>query len=103
MVGYYGNVSEPFTNQLRSLEQYATQNPSAGEAYFLLGYLYQGMGYSEQAQKQFAKAADLSPRDGLANSLAGKSNAGETTAPVVKPTPRTVPPNPKPVVVPQPR
>lgn len=94
IVGYYGGANEPFTTQLRSLERYASQNPTAGEANFLLGYLYQGMGFSDQAKTQFAKAAMLAPKDELARKLGG---VGTTPPlPIVKPEPKPVPPSPKP-------
>src|SRR5262249_26540239 len=71
MIDYYGGVAEPFTSQLRSLEAYAGQNPTAGEARFMLGYLYQVMGHPDLAKNQFAEAARLVPRDEMARKMGG--------------------------------
>ena len=79
MVGYYGGLNEPFTTQLRSLETYAAQNPTAAEAQFLLGYLYQAMGYPEQAKTRFAEAARLVPKDEMATKMAAPMQTGQPT------------------------
>jgi len=96
IAGYYGGANEPFTTQLRSLERYSAQNPAAGDAHFLLGYLYQGMGYPEQAKSRFVESAKLVPADQMASKLGGLTNASSTAPPVITPAPRPVPPNPTP-------
>jgi len=82
IVAYYGGVNEQFTTQLRSLERFSSEKPQAAEAQFLLGYLYQGMGYAEQSKSRFAEAARLAPKDELANKLAGLTSAGATATPI---------------------
>jgi len=96
IAGYYGGANEPFTTQLRNLERHSAQNPSAGDAQFLLGYLYQSTGYPEEAKAKFAESARLVPADQLASKLGGVTNAGSTAPPLVKPAPRGVPPVPTP-------
>jgi hypothetical protein len=96
IAGYYGGPNEPFTTQLRSLEQYSAQNPTAADAQFLLGYLYQGMGYPEQSKTRFAEAARLVPADQMASRMGGLTSTGVNAPPVIKPAPSAVPPNPTP-------
>lgn len=67
--GLYGSV-ETYTRQLRALEKYVTDHPTAGDACFLLGYQYLVCGYKDAAAAQFANAARLTPKDQLSAQLA---------------------------------
>jgi hypothetical protein len=66
--GFYGNVA-PFTDQMRKLEKFVGENPSAGEGRFLLGFLYLVEGHKDAAKEQLAQAVKLTPRDTLAAKL----------------------------------
>ena len=103
IAGYYGSAGEPFTDQLRLLENHAAKNPTAGEAHFLLGYLYQGMGYQKEAQKLFSEASRLSPRDEIAKRMAGQQSGEATPAPTATPATKEVPPYPTPALSKQPQ
>jgi hypothetical protein len=66
--GFYGNVV-PYTEQLRKLEKFVTDHPSAAEGRFLLGFQYLMEGYKDAAKDQLAQAVKLTPRDALAAKL----------------------------------
>ncbi len=62
-------VAEPYTKQLRALEEFAKANPKSADAYFLLGYHYQTCGHADNAAKQFKLAQALLPDDKLLKQL----------------------------------
>ena len=66
--GLYGNV-QPYTDQLRKLEKFVDQHPTAAEGRFLLGFQYMIAGHKDAARDQFAQAVKLTPRDTLAAKL----------------------------------
>ena len=68
LYGLYGAV-EPYTEQLRALEKYVHDKPSAAEGRFLLGFQYLMDGHPEAAQNEFLQALKLTPKDRLAAQL----------------------------------
>jgi tetratricopeptide (TPR) repeat protein len=86
--GYYGNDVNAYTNQLRALEKYCHDKPTAPEGHFLLAYQYLMTGYAKQAVKQFAEVVKLAPADKLAAELL-KQYGGE--APAEEPPPPPLP------------
>ncbi len=65
---FYGNI-QPYTQQLRALERFVRNNPSARDARFLLGFLYLISEYREAAAREFLAALQQAPRDRLAARL----------------------------------
>ena len=66
--GLYPNV-DVYTQQLRTLEDYARRTPHAAEARFLLGEHYLTCGYADAAVAQFKEAVRLNPKDQLSSQL----------------------------------
>jgi Tfp pilus assembly protein PilF len=66
--GLYGSV-DPYTSQLRALEKFVHDSPSAPEGRFLLGFQYMMAGHRDEARDEFLKALKLAPRDRLAAQL----------------------------------
>jgi tetratricopeptide (TPR) repeat protein len=66
--GFYGNV-QPYTDQLRKLEDFVAKNPNAPEARFLLGFQYQIDGHREAAQGEYLQALTKIPQDRIAAQL----------------------------------
>jgi tetratricopeptide (TPR) repeat protein len=60
---------EPYTAQLRSLEDYRAKHPDAADARFLLGYHYLTCGHSQAALTEFRDANKLQPQDTVSASL----------------------------------
>ena len=58
-----------YTQQLRSLEQYAKEHPDAGSANFLLAYHYLVLNHREAAVKQLDQVVKKVPGDNLAAQL----------------------------------
>jgi len=87
--GYYGNDVESYTTQLRALEKYCHDKPTAPEGHFLLAYQYLMTGYTKQAVKQLTEVVKQAPGDKLSAELL-KQYGGE--APASEP-----PPPPKPM------
>ena len=79
----YQNV-DAYTTQLRALEDYVKAHPKAPEAQFLLGVQYMTTGYTSEAHDHFAEAAQLTPKDKVAQELA-KGAAGEAPATANRP------------------
>lgn len=65
---YYAEPAD-YRPQLRALEKYAREEPSAGQAYFLLGYHYLMAGHSGAARRRLSHAAKLDPEDELLTRL----------------------------------
>jgi tetratricopeptide (TPR) repeat protein len=58
-----------YTSHLRALEKYVGENPKDAAGHFVLGYHYVATGYGEHALKQFQQAADLEPKDAVAQQM----------------------------------
>jgi hypothetical protein len=61
--------ADAYTSQLRALEDYAKANPKSAEAQFLLGVQYMTTGYTSDAHEHLVQAAQLTPRDKIAQEL----------------------------------
>ena len=66
--GFYPDT-DVYTQQLRALEQYASQNPNQSDARFLLAYQYLTCGYTDQAIGQLQEVVQLNPKDQLSAQL----------------------------------
>lgn len=74
----YGDVNK-YTTQLRALESDRDNNPNNPADHFLLGYLYQSMGYKDQALAELAQVVKLQPNDTLSSGLIKAIKQSETT------------------------
>ena len=72
LAGIYDNNIEPYTQQLRALEKFVRNNPTAPEGRFLLGFQYMMDGHHSVAQDQFLQALKLTPQDHLVAKLVTK-------------------------------
>jgi hypothetical protein len=79
LAGIYGDV-QPYTDQLRALEAFVRNNPSAPEGRFLLGFQYLMEGHRDAAIPEFSRAVAIVPRDPLAAQLLTQVG-GRTPAP----------------------
>ena len=79
----YQNV-DTYTNQLRALEDYVKANPKSPEGQFLLGVQYMTTGYTAQAHDHLVQAAQLTPKDQIAQQLV-KGAGGEAPATANRP------------------
>jgi hypothetical protein len=86
--GYYDDDVDTYTKQLRALESYTRDKPTAPEGHFLLAYQYLMTGYTKQAVKQLAEVVKLAPHDKLSAELL-KHYGGE--APAAEPPPPPMP------------
>jgi tetratricopeptide (TPR) repeat protein len=86
--GYYGDDVDAYTTQLRALEKYCGDKPTAPEGRFLLAYQYLMTGYTKQAVKQLTEVVKLAPTDKLSAELL-KHYGGE--APAAEPPPPPMP------------
>jgi Flp pilus assembly protein TadD len=96
LYAYYGDDAT-YTNQLRALEKYSHDNPTAADARFLRAYQYLMMGHTPQALDQLREAVKLTPNDKLAAELLkkyGEGDAGKDR--LVPPAPAPLPANPTP-------
>jgi tetratricopeptide (TPR) repeat protein len=66
--GFYGKL-EPYETQLRALETFVAENPSAAEGRFLLGFHYLMAGHRKAAQVEFLEALKAVPEDQLSAEL----------------------------------
>jgi tetratricopeptide (TPR) repeat protein len=94
LAGLYPNVAE-YTNQLRSLERYISQNPRSAPARFVLAYHYLTENHPEAAVKQLEQVVMLQPKDSLSAQLLqqlqpsqaqAEASAASPPAPGQKPT-----------------
>lgn len=69
----YQNV-DAYTQQLRELESYVKAHPKSAEGQFLLGVQYMTTGYATDAHDHFAAAAQLTPKDKIAQDLVNGAN-----------------------------
>jgi len=60
---------ETYTQQLRALEAYCSQNPQSAPARFVLAYHYLTEGHAEAAVRQFQIVSALQPKDRLSAQL----------------------------------
>jgi tetratricopeptide (TPR) repeat protein len=90
--GYYGNL-DTYTKQLRDLEKYSNDKPTAPEAHFLRAYQCLLLGYPKQAVKEFEEVVKLAPQDKLAAELLKKYSGN--------PTPESAPTPPAPMPIEQ--
>jgi tetratricopeptide (TPR) repeat protein len=74
--GLYPSV-EVYTQQLRALEAYCKQNPTASDARFVLAYQYLTTGANDAAATELKQVVKLNPKDQLSAQLL----AGLTTVP----------------------
>ena len=58
-----------YTDQLRALEEYVTQNPNSAAARFLLAYHYTICGHADAAATELAATVKLNPKDRLSAQL----------------------------------
>ncbi|WP_437190974.1 tetratricopeptide repeat protein [Planctomicrobium sp. SH527] len=79
MISLYPD-SSIYTSQLRSLEQYVTDHPTAADAQFLLGYHYFTAGYSDDAVIAWKSVLKLQPNDELAAELVKMYSSDAKTA-----------------------
>ena len=86
LYGYYSELS-PYTSQLRALEKFVKDNPSAPEGHFLLAYQYLMTGYNSQAIREFREVAKLAPGDRLASELVKKYSGDTSAESIVPPAP----------------
>ena len=68
MSSLYANA-ETYSSQFHELEDFASVNPDAAYAHFLMGYHYMVCGYNDESIEQFKLASRLEPSDRLASSL----------------------------------
>jgi tetratricopeptide (TPR) repeat protein len=68
LVSLYNNP-ETYTQQLRALENYVSQNPKSAAARFVLAYHYLTQGHPEAAADQLRAVVALQPKDQLSAQL----------------------------------
>jgi hypothetical protein len=96
LASFYPNVSV-YTDQLRALESYCTQNPRSAAGRFVLAYHYLTAGHSEQALGQLKTAVELQPRDTLSAQLIQQLDpTGKATSVPGPAQPASPPPTPGP-------
>jgi tetratricopeptide (TPR) repeat protein len=89
---YYGDDAT-YTNQLRALEKYSHENPTAADARFLRAYQYLMLGHQPQALDQLREVTKLEPQDRLAAELLKKYGEPASNR-QVPPAPAPLPANP---------
>lgn len=80
-----------YTTQLRSLEQFTTENPKDAASKFLLAYHYLSGGHQDAAARQLRTVAELVPEDRVAADLLRMTSApgsGSRTELAQQPTPQ---------------
>ncbi len=87
---YYGDDAL-YTTQLRSLEKYSHDNPTAADARFVRAYHYLMMGHQQQAIDQLQEVAKLTPTDRLVSDLLKKFSESPTGAAPTPPAPVSKP------------
>jgi len=100
MIGLYGQP-DAYTNQLRGLEAFAQNNPTAASARFLLAYHYMTAGHMEAAEGQLARAVELKPTDKLSRQLlTAMRDADKAQAAAAAPVDGQAPADPMPEIPP---
>ncbi len=69
LISLYPDV-EPYTAQVRALEDFVRGHPDSAAAHFVLAYNYMAQGHTDAAVGQFQKVAALQPNDKLSAQLA---------------------------------
>jgi tetratricopeptide (TPR) repeat protein len=64
----YGKVAD-YTDQLRALESFVTENPKSSDGHFLLAYHYLTTGHAEAAHRHLVDVDKLTPNDRLVAQL----------------------------------
>jgi tetratricopeptide (TPR) repeat protein len=77
LIGFYPSV-DVYTQQLRTLEDYAARNPGSAAARLVLGYQYLTAGHTDAALTQFKRVVALQPKDTLTARLVQRL---DTTSP----------------------
>jgi tetratricopeptide (TPR) repeat protein len=91
MVGLYPSV-DVYTRQLRALESYAGQNPTAAAPRFVLAYHYLTTGETETAASMLRQVVRLQPSDQLSAAMLGQlSGSTPATAEDTTPAPPAAP------------
>ncbi|MFM2002611.1 MAG: hypothetical protein RI963_2037 [Planctomycetota bacterium] len=93
MAGLYPSV-DVYTTQLRTLEDFAKQNPKSPDASFLLGYHYLTMEHTAPAHNAFKTALSLIPGDKLLTQLTQMTTPKEQRDTLPKPLPAPEPVTP---------
>src|SRR5262249_17485209 len=88
MIGLYPSV-DVYTDQLRSLEEYARENPRSAAPHFVLAYHYMAQGHNDVAAGQFKKVVALQPNDTLSAKFAQMYASKSATAPQASPPSQT--------------
>jgi Tetratricopeptide repeat len=68
LISLYGNP-DAYTQQLRALESFCSQNPQSAAPRFVLGYHYLTQGHADAALRQFKLVQQLQPKDQLTAQL----------------------------------
>jgi tetratricopeptide (TPR) repeat protein len=68
LIGLYGSP-DSYTQQVRALESYVTQNPKSAAARFVLAYQYLTMGHMPEAAAELKDVVALQPKDQLSGQL----------------------------------
>jgi tetratricopeptide (TPR) repeat protein len=79
LIGLYGDP-ESYTQQLRTLEGYCSQNPQSASARFVLAYQYLTQGHADAAVRQLQIVTSLQPKDQLAAQLVQQLQKTDQTA-----------------------
>jgi tetratricopeptide (TPR) repeat protein len=97
MISLYPGL-DPYTAQLRALEEFVKANPQSADGHFLVAYHYQTMNHPDAAAKQFREALALLPDDKLLKQLVAMTTPPkETPTTPAPPTPPRVTPSEKPL------
>jgi len=80
LIGLYADP-ETYTQQLRALEDYCTQNPNAAPPRFVLAYQYLTEGFPDAASRQLKNVVVLQPKDQLSSQLMQQLEQKEQPAP----------------------
>ncbi len=94
LYNYYGNDAT-YTEQLRALEKYSHDNPTAADARFLRAYQYFMTGHQTEAVDQLKEANKLAPQDRLTSELLkqyGSGGESKSAKPLLPPDPAPLPP-----------
>jgi tetratricopeptide (TPR) repeat protein len=96
MIGLYPSI-DPYTQQLRALEDYCRAHTNSAAALFVLGYHYLTQGHTETAVGVLKQVVALKPQDTLSASLVKQLDqpAGAAATPPTAsaaPPPQSVPP-----------
>ncbi len=77
MDGFY-ETTDTYIEQLRKLEEYATNAPDSADSRFLLGYHYMVAGHLDEAYAMFDRVAELQPTDSVAIQLRDLAASSKT-------------------------